>query len=47
MTGLSLREVARRASINQGVLSMIERQRMVPTAKEAEAIVRVLKDATP
>ena len=44
-SGLSLREVARRASINPAILSMIETRRMMPTAAEAEAILRVLEDA--
>jgi hypothetical protein len=31
--------------MNKGTLSMIERRRMVPTAAEAEAILRVLREA--
>ena len=46
LTGLSLREVAKRIGMNPGVLSMIETKRMVPTATEAEAILRVLREAT-
>ena len=45
-TGLSMREVARRIGMNPGVLSMIETKRMVPTASEAEAILRALREAT-
>ena len=44
-TGLGLNEVARRAKVNQSYLSMIEHGRMVPTAAEAEAILRVLTEA--
>ena len=44
-TGLSLSELARRAGLNKGTLSMIETGRMVPTPDEARLILRVIEEA--
>jgi transcriptional regulator with XRE-family HTH domain len=46
ITGLSLREIGRRAEINSGRLSIIERG-VNPTPDEAERLSRVLVAALP
>lgn len=43
LPGLALSEVARRAGMNKGQLSLIEQGRLVPTIEQAEAILAVLE----
>jgi transcriptional regulator with XRE-family HTH domain len=43
-TGLTLREVARRANLNPGRVSVIERG-LVPTPQEDAALMAVLREA--
>lgn len=43
LSGLPLSEVARRAGLNKGTLSLIEQGRLIPTVDQAEAILSVLE----
>lgn len=43
--GISIRELARRSGIDKAILSMAENGRLIPSAAEYEAVMRVLRDA--
>ncbi len=45
--GLSIRELARRSNVDKAILSMVENGRLIPSAKEYEDVMRVLREMQP